>query len=54
MFREIGLKVIEGDEGFYYLHQDGEFLGAVITLVDNFTLTGTETFIKEVMETISR
>ena len=29
-------------------------MGAVITHVDNFTLAGTEDFIKEVLETISR
>ena len=51
---EIGLKVMEGDKAFYYLHQDEELMGAFITHVDNFTLAGTETFIKEVLETISR
>ena len=45
---------MEGDEAFYYLHQDGELLDAVITHVDDFTLAGMETFIKEVLETISR
>ena len=54
VLKEIGLKVMEGDEAFYYLHQDGELLGAVNTHVDDFTLAGTETFIKEVLETISR
>ena len=54
MLKEIELKVMEGDEAFYYLHQDGELLGAVITHVDDFTLAGTESFIKEVLETISR
>ena len=54
VLREIGLKVMEGDEAFYYLHRDGELLGAVITHVDDFTLAGTESFIKEVLETISR
>ena len=29
-------------------------MGAVITHVDDFTLTGTQTFIKEILETISR
>ena len=45
---------MEGDEAFYYLHQDGELMGAVITHVDDFTLAGTEDFIREVLETISR
>ena len=52
--KEIGLKVMEGDEAFYYLHQDRELMGAVIMDVDDFTLAGTEDFIKEVSETISR
>ena len=51
---EIGLKVMEGDEAFYYLHQDGELMGGVITHINNFTLTGTEDLIKEVLKTISR
>ena len=49
-----GLKGMKGDEAFYYLHLDGELMGAVITHVDDFTLAGTELFIKEVLETISR
>ena len=32
----------------------GKLLGAVITHVDDFTLAGTENFIKEILETISR
>ena len=51
---EIGLKVLEGDKAFYYLHQDGNLIGGVITYVDDFTLAGTDVFIKEVLETISR
>ena len=50
----IGLKVMEGDEAFYYLHRNGELVGAVITHVDDFTLAGTEDFIKEVLETVAR
>ena len=54
MLKEIELKVMEGVEAFYYLHQDGELMGAVITHVDDFTLAGTEDFIRKVLETISR
>ena len=32
----------------------GELIGTVITHVDNFTLAGTEAFINEVLETVSR
>ena len=54
MLKEIGLKVMEGNEAFYYLHRDGELMGAVITHVDDFTLAGTDEFIREFLETISR
>ena len=48
------MKVLEGDEAFYYLHQDGKLIGTVITHVDDFTLAGTEDFIKEVLETVAK
>ena len=54
VLRSIGLKVMEGDEAFYYVHRDGELIGVVITPVDDFTLAGTEDFIKEVLETVAR
>ena len=42
ILKQIGLKVMEGDEAFYYLHRDGDLMGAVITPVDDFTLAETE------------
>ena len=45
---------MEENESFYYLHRYGKLMDAVITHVDDFTLAGTEEFIKEVLETISR
>ena len=45
VMKKIGLKVMEGDEAFYYLHQNGELMAAVITHVDDFTLAGMEDFI---------
>ena len=50
VLKKIGLKVMEGDEAFYYLHRDGELIGTVITHVDDFTLAGTEVFVNEVNE----
>ena len=50
----MGMKVMEGDEAFYYLHKDGILKGAVITHVDDFTLAGTPDFIKEVLEMVER
>ena len=54
VFKKIGLKVMEGDEAFYYLHRDGELIGTVITHVDDFTLAGTKAFVDEVIDTVSR
>ena len=54
VLKSIGLKVMEGDEAFSYLHRNGELRGTVITHVNNFTLAGNEDFIKEVLETVSR
>ena len=47
------MKVLEGDEAFYYLHRNGELIGAVITHVDDFTLAGTEEFVNEVINTVA-
>merc|ERR1712115_632352 len=54
VLKTIGLKVMEEDEAFYYLHREGELIGTVITHVDDFTLAGTEAFINNVLETVSR
>ena len=46
---------MEGDEAFYYLHDGEGFLkGAVMTHVDDFTIAGTVSFIKEVLDMIER
>ena len=52
--KKIGLKVMEGDEAFYYLHKDGELVGAVITHVNDFTMAGTDEFIKETLKIIGK
>ena len=33
----LGLKIMPGDEAFYYLHEEGKLQGAVLTHVDDFT-----------------
>ena len=40
------------DEAFYYIHQDEELMGAVITHVDYFTLAGTQEVINKVLEAV--
>ena len=54
VLKTIGLKVMEGDEAFYYFHRNGELIGMVITHVDDFTLAGTEAFVSGVIETVSQ
>ena len=44
---------MEGDEAFYYFHKDGKLIGAVITNVDDFTLTGTNEFDDQVLKVIN-
>ena len=52
---KLGMKVMEGDKAFYYLHDSEGFLnGAVIIHVDEFTIAGTVSFIKEVLDMIER
>ena len=49
------MKVMEGDEAFYYHHDDeGNLKGAVITHVDDFTIVGIVSFIEEVLDMIER
>ena len=52
--KKIGLKVMKGDEAFYYLHEDGKLIGAVITHVDDFTMAGTDEFIKKTLEIVGK
>ena len=45
----MGLRVMIGDEAFYYLHEDGELKGAVLTHVDDFSLAGTDEIVRKVI-----
>ena len=52
VLRKIGMKIMEGDEGFYYLHRYSYLQGCMTTHVVDFTLAGSLDFIKEVLEMI--
>ena len=54
IFSELGLKVMDGNKAFYYLHEEGELKGAVQTHVDNFSLAGTADFIERIIQGVSR
>ena len=43
----LGLKVMPGDEVFYYMHERGELMGAVLTHVEDFFMVGTEEFVEK-------
>ena len=51
---QMGLKVMDGDEAFYYLHEDGNLKGAVLMHVDDFNLAGTDKFVEEVLEIVDQ
>ena len=50
----LGLRGMTGDKAFYYLHEDGELKGTVLTHVDDFSLAGDEEFIKKVISQVER
>ena len=43
---------MEGDKAFYYLQEDGDFKGGVITHVDDFTIARTTGFIRDILKTV--
>ena len=49
---KLHLKMIEGDKAFYYRNIDGDFHGGVLTHVDDFELTGTDDFVKEILKVV--
>ena len=50
----MGLKIMDGDEAFYFWHEDGNLNGAVLTHVDNFNLAGHDDFMEKVLEQVKR
>ena len=41
------MKVMPRDEAFYYLHERGELIGAVLTHVDDFFKVATDEFVEK-------
>ena len=50
----MGLKMMDGNEAFYFLHEKGVLKGAVIAHIDNFNLAGTEEFINNILEVVDQ
>jgi len=51
---DMGLRVMDGDEAFYFLHEDGHLQGAVLTHVDDFSLAGTDDFVEKVIRQVEQ
>ena len=53
VFRDIGMKRLDGDKAFYYKnYEKGDLEGIILSHVDDFNLAGKGKFINEVMEKI--
>ena len=46
----MGLWVLDVDEVFYFLQEDGYLQQVVITHVDDFNLAGTDDFVQKVLD----
>ena len=51
---DLGMKVMVGDEAFYYLREGDRLTGAIITHVDDFSLAGDDSFIEKVVSEVEK
>ena len=55
IFKELGLRKLDGDEVVYYkLNEEGDLEGMVSTHVDDFDLAGRKKFVEMITKEISR
>ena len=55
VFKNFGLKKLDGDEAMYYKHDKyGDLMGLLSTHVDDFSLAGTAEFLDTVTEEVKR
>ena len=52
VFYNLDMKMMDGDEAFYFLHQGGLLQGCVITHIDDFTIAGKKEFIDRVLNLV--
>lgn len=45
IFKNQGMKTVQGDESFYFKNNNGNLEGMVLTHVDNIAMAGTQEFI---------
>ena len=54
VFDECGLKILDGDEAFYYRHdKNGNLDGMISSHVDDFILAGRDAFLEEITQKIA-
>ena len=53
VFETNGMKILPGDEAFYYKNVDGQLLGMVITHVDDFQIAGKSDFIDPLLQKLN-
>ena len=54
VFDEFGLKILDGDEVFYYRHdKNGDLDGMISSHVDDFILAGSDAFFKKITQKIA-
>ena len=54
MFLDMRLKILEGDEAFYYLYEDGHLKGMILTHVDDFIIAGNSIFVEETISRVNK
>ena len=52
MFLDQGLKVLPGDEAFYYRRENDNLVGMISTHVDDFSISGTKSFVQGIIRKI--
>ena len=45
MFKAEGMKTLQGDSAFYYLHEGESLVGMILCHVDDFSISGTKEFV---------
>ena len=54
VFLDAGMKTLEGDEAFYYKRDGNDLEGMVLTHVDDFTIGGKDSFVKNVIDKLNK
>ena len=48
IFKKEELKIVKGDEAFYFTHRDNELVGMIMTHVDDFVIAGKEDYLEKI------